>query len=832
MSTSISRFILVTLALILHLIQTQINPTTTNSSGTFYVASDYVNSGQFFRSGSITCSGSYCHILCDASRGCQHLTVDATSPSTALVIQCLVHDNACAYAVINADTAKSVQLSCELTLSTDSSCRSLKLHANNVQNDVNIVCGAYSCQYADFHASNIGGSLTMLCYGARACDNVEIYCPKDVSCDINCLEHIEGSCYNTQIYIATSETDKVSLNCSNAPEPTCYSTDIVCQDTGLSTPLIFSNSSWECGFDSDCCPRIGSITCSNGGSCQIDCDMQPCNYHDIVATSAASLTLDCGTNGCQYARIYCPIADSTSCHVQCTAPYACKSVYIEHVTHLIHELIVDCISLYACQYMELQSHSDEITQLRLNCSAQYSCQNLSVFLSSSTVKEASMACVADRSCQYARVNLTTGAAANLNFICVTTKPQYSCMEAHFNIFVDNNDGRNTSNVSFLCDSYDCYGATLNISHFYWIDMNCAGSYACLNSVVDVRTSQHVSVKCSGFNGCYKARVYCPIQGVCDFGCLGYDGCSTMTAEITNSDYDELNIDCNSPIYGCDETLIYCIDSEDHSKLLWSTYYQSMVCYGSCCPSSFVQPPDPSNPISYAPTQIPTVTPSKIVTTPPSPIPTTPPSKTPTNDPSGIPSIAPSEIPTDIPSKVATATPSKIPTDVPSKMPTNAPSKIPTDVPSKMPTNAPSKMPTDVPSKIPSNSPFPVLIDTVFTSTKTKEDNDDAFDRVQSNDAATTAIVIVFSLLLVFIVVGVVLYFKKLTNEIGILKEFVVTLQSNNNGNVEMNQHLNVHQQPLDFLSGVIDKNNNDDDIVDEINNTAGAIGENDDSLSS
>eukprot|EP01083_Nonionella_stella_P311343 1109887_1 len=146
MSTSISRFILVTLALILHLIQTQINPTTTNSSGTFYVASDYVNSGQFFRSGSITCSGSYCHILCNVDNGCHRLTIDAISPSTALVVQCLGRDNACSYAVINADTAKSVQLSCaHFSISTYAPCQNLNLHANNVQNDVNIVCGASSC---------------------------------------------------------------------------------------------------------------------------------------------------------------------------------------------------------------------------------------------------------------------------------------------------------------------------------------------------------------------------------------------------------------------------------------------------------------------------------------------------------------------------------------------------------------------------------------------------------------------------------------------------------------------------------------------------------------
>eukprot|EP01083_Nonionella_stella_P228849 810669_1 len=66
-----------------------IDPTATNSTGSFYIASEYYNAGEYYKSGSLTCNALYCHIVCDVSNACQSLSVYATSSLTTLVIQCL-----------------------------------------------------------------------------------------------------------------------------------------------------------------------------------------------------------------------------------------------------------------------------------------------------------------------------------------------------------------------------------------------------------------------------------------------------------------------------------------------------------------------------------------------------------------------------------------------------------------------------------------------------------------------------------------------------------------------------------------------------------------------
>eukprot|EP01083_Nonionella_stella_P280418 954014_1 len=108
MSPSVSSF--VTFSCILHTMLASIDPTTLNSTGLFWRASDYNNSGSYFKDGSITCSASYCHIACDSDifmNNCASLSIYATSSLTTLVTQCTT-SYSCEGIVIYANTANAV----------------------------------------------------------------------------------------------------------------------------------------------------------------------------------------------------------------------------------------------------------------------------------------------------------------------------------------------------------------------------------------------------------------------------------------------------------------------------------------------------------------------------------------------------------------------------------------------------------------------------------------------------------------------------------------------------------------------------------------------------
>eukprot|EP01083_Nonionella_stella_P063282 164436_1 len=181
MSSSLS---LLTLSCIFHTTFSNISPTTSNSSGSFWIASDYSipNSNEYldyFQYASITCSTSYCHIVCDEVEACLHLTVYAAAAWSTLAIQCL-DSKSCGGAVIYANTTNSVKLSCDCTVAQsfpyhNGACQSLQLYARNVKNSVDIVCnGPYACRDASFDASLIGTSLSVTCDGKKGCYDTDI----------------------------------------------------------------------------------------------------------------------------------------------------------------------------------------------------------------------------------------------------------------------------------------------------------------------------------------------------------------------------------------------------------------------------------------------------------------------------------------------------------------------------------------------------------------------------------------------------------------------------------------------------------------------------------
>eukprot|EP01083_Nonionella_stella_P072250 194655_1 len=299
MSPSVS--LLVILSCIFRTMRATINSTTSNATGSFWITSDYYNSGEYFKNDLITCSASYCHIVCDVDLGCIELNVRATSSLTTLVIQCQQYLS-CARAVIYANTTNAVKVSCGRY-----SCQNLKLYAENVQNGVNIACaGQSACWAAYVDASNIGNSLTVTCADLNSCRDTDIYCPNNVPCNIYCTG--DNACRNANCHVPTrwDKTLNSAYLCSNTSSYVCEGANVVCQDTDLTSALVFNDSKWECA-DYGCCPYESvTISCVPGLSCQIDCDIQICNDRYINATEATSLAMDCGTNGCQDATIQCP----------------------------------------------------------------------------------------------------------------------------------------------------------------------------------------------------------------------------------------------------------------------------------------------------------------------------------------------------------------------------------------------------------------------------------------------------------------------------------------------------------------------------------------------
>eukprot|EP01083_Nonionella_stella_P014528 40797_1 len=629
MSSSLS---LLTLSCIFHTTISNISPTTSNSSGSFWIASDYFNSGEYFQSASIACSASYCHIVCDEVDACSHLTVYASASWSTLAVQCL-DSLSCNSAVIYANTTNSVKLTCDNGALPwpyyNGACHWLQLYARNVKNSVDIACiGPYACRDASFDASLIGTSLSVTCDGKKGCYDTDIYCPQDVPCNIDCgVTDPSYSCYRPKLHIASRRDNTLNLEtlCSAGPNE-CFGVSVVCEDTDLKSYLAFSDSKWGCK-NGGCCPyERFSIVCSAGVPCQIDCDSQTCFYTLINATEATSLTLDCGTitKGCQDAIILCPTGANTSCNIRCPSSYSCQYAHVQTGTNKMRHLGLSCGTdnqayqgpgmmddgSYACQYMQLQVNSAEVTKVDLNCSTSHSCYGLNTVSSGeSSITYLDIDCTEENACYLANISATIASNALIGCVNPSISSSHTsgaCYSAGFHIYGDNR----TNEISFLCGAYDCYEAILNASDFDWVDIRCNNSYACWKSEIyapksgqlsvqcagengcqfvsiDASKSDQLAVECSEENGCLSATIYCPSTGPCNIDCLDFSACTGVRAEIVGETADQLTFNCNDPSYGCgyEETPhILCIDSGDMGDLIWSSYLQRAVCYGDCCPS--------------------------------------------------------------------------------------------------------------------------------------------------------------------------------------------------------------------------------------------------------
>eukprot|EP01084_Bolivina_argentea_P200392 342677_1 len=273
-----------------------ISPTTSNSTTSFYVASDhYNNNGVYFQSGTITCSTPFCHIICDATSSCSSLSVHAESSSTTLVIKC-PEQSSCSSAIINVDNINSLSLDCtygQVSGSSSGACQSLQLHASNVST-ASIYCSAYDCNYAKFNISGYNTNIDVHCASESSCQYAQIraansnqlkihcdyssscssavvYCPyhRAGACNIDCSPYDE-SCNGMNIVVeSTYIYNYLDITCPPKYFETttsCDNVEIICSEHRQSLLIWDSaNNRWDCGSDtgsSYCCPFFIGTTLS------------------------------------------------------------------------------------------------------------------------------------------------------------------------------------------------------------------------------------------------------------------------------------------------------------------------------------------------------------------------------------------------------------------------------------------------------------------------------------------------------------------------------------------------------------------------------------------
>eukprot|EP01084_Bolivina_argentea_P007123 13411_1 len=135
-------------------------PTVTNSTGVYYIAS---KTGPF--SNGITCSSSTCTIICDMSTGCYNIEINATS-STELNLQCSSHGS-CYHTSIYCPQNGNCNVVC---LSESYSCNAIRFKHETISS-MNLYCeSAYSCQHLAIDLI-VTKSANIFCHGGKSCQN-------------------------------------------------------------------------------------------------------------------------------------------------------------------------------------------------------------------------------------------------------------------------------------------------------------------------------------------------------------------------------------------------------------------------------------------------------------------------------------------------------------------------------------------------------------------------------------------------------------------------------------------------------------------------------------
>eukprot|EP01084_Bolivina_argentea_P160463 279426_1 len=240
---------------------TSISPDTKTE---YYINSQFTgNTGSlgYFYNDIINCATETCHIICDASKGCDRTEINTDPTTTWLIIEC-VTDESCADMLIYANSVSNIDIQCNYNASTsystgactdlvlyaqnagttsiycsDNNCRWMKLHLNDttsasitaqgfqaftwgliyadrIQNDLNIICNGTSerykaegstnaCGQTEIYTHEMASDVSLICYDNEACDGVRfeggtMTGDVTVTCD---GQNGDNSCYYMWVYM-------------------------------------------------------------------------------------------------------------------------------------------------------------------------------------------------------------------------------------------------------------------------------------------------------------------------------------------------------------------------------------------------------------------------------------------------------------------------------------------------------------------------------------------------------------------------------------------------------------------------------------------------------
>eukprot|EP01083_Nonionella_stella_P107021 309491_1 len=505
----------------------------------------------------IQCNTAICHITCFS--GCHSLTVDA-SLSEELILNCSIEGSckapqitkapqvsasvvcgatSCQNAEFHLTTTPTVDLACnEPSYSSDSACFELLLFAEYSQS-VNINCEDYGCRSASFYVNGSYGTnkaqvngLTINCTSQYACYDTSIHCPTSASCDVVCDGYY--ACKYMDIHVSDRIYDGLSILCDDTSGYVCSSTNIICE-TGSSSYLTLDGT-WKCD-DYDCCAlKAGTITCPSGVNCVIDCGIMTCTNWIIDGGNAASLTVDCSTgsgSACAGAIIKCPISDMASCSVLC-----------------------DDDEDDSCHGAAIQAVGSSMDILHVLCGYYSDCKSLSIFLGVDTLNMLNLTLLSFYNTQ---IFVDHSAIVQEFELHVNRSNSYFARSVYPDLFLSE---LHVASADVTCDKEKgCMGMDLALTVSESFHIRCIARDACSSIGVDVSVvgDASINITCQNLQSRYSYDDGDYIYGACDHGtfavfssidwtqsasvaCNSFD-CYEATFNFTN--VTQVDLDCHS-----------------------------------------------------------------------------------------------------------------------------------------------------------------------------------------------------------------------------------------------------------------------------------------------
>eukprot|EP01083_Nonionella_stella_P102495 291606_1 len=543
------------------------NPTKTNSSGTYYIASK-----TNLQSKTITCSSSNCYIVCDKS--CQHTTISASKassltlectttsacfqaqitngPSDSIAISCLA-PKACQEATFNFHTTTNAVVDCRYNFtdpktSDQGSCFNAKFFGDRT-NKTSVDCNALDCIDSVFHVnasdtaefrihkesphsytkttffgSDISGSLTIKCTRSNTCRETRVFCPENAPCVLECDDAF--ACAHN-IYVPDKDYSHLYLNVSSSSA--IYDTDIRCLDTAhFSTIEHDSGRGWTCESYM-CCPPIHTLgqtitQCKAGDPCTVTCDGDnPCK-DTIIRCPGASCTILCdGVESCRDAKI--ELSNDGALNISCTSSLSCVGLQIRaqgYTSIDVDSAMLSCQSTSSCANVTF-IYGTTFGTLDIECKENKACEGMtftkrytemteSNIDSAITINKAlNVYCAASMACHQIHANIMSSATARNHVICsnplTSTNTTGACYKSTWYLM---GVAQHAGDWNVSCDTFDCQSMTVHSTGYSppskTLRMNCHAPYACVSSEIYAGDSSALYLECMSKGSCHKATV--------------------------------------------------------------------------------------------------------------------------------------------------------------------------------------------------------------------------------------------------------------------------------------------------------------------------------------